>query len=331
VRCALRSVVDASPKHEARRFDHGGGRRGGGDSRRAAPPGRPAIELAWRPGIAGPVDGTAGICRVCLFRKPHPTASGKGRYEHVSSRKPKTRAVRSTRDAAGSETGTGRRRRLATTGPLAHLSEVPRQEINKLVGGAAEVRSLVHDDPIRCRNASVRRMRAYRIVPRRDRTTVLSSEPRSRPGPCLCLHDPCSARRDGQRTRGQHGSAIRSAHVRPQSTQPNVGPPRCALPGYLTQRGACWRWVQLTLVTSPRTPLGLGCPPTGAPPPPAARWSSRCVRRATRPPGQRRYFPSNGASPNRRTTSLVSPLRIRSPCHPCWVRCLPSRFRACRR
>jgi len=198
-------------------------------------PRRLAVELAWRPGIAGPVDGTAGICRVCLFRKPHPTASGKGRYEHVSSRKPKTRAVRSTRDAAGSETGTGRRRRLATTGPLAHLSEVPRQEINKLVGGAAEVRSLVHDDPIRCRNASVRRMRAYRIVPRRDRTTVLSSEPRSRPGPCLCLHDPCSARRDGQRTRGQHGSAIRIAHVRPQSTQPNVGPPRCALPGYPTR------------------------------------------------------------------------------------------------
>jgi hypothetical protein len=70
-------------------------------------------------------------------------------------------------------------------------------------------------------------MRAYRVVPRRDRKTVLSSEPRSRSGSCLCLHDPCFPRRNGQ-----HGSAIRGAHVRPQSTQPNVRPPRCALPGY---------------------------------------------------------------------------------------------------
>jgi hypothetical protein len=75
-------------------------------------------------------------------------------------------------------------------------------------------------------------MRAYRVVPRRDRKTVLSSEPRSRSGSCLCLHDPWFPRRSGQRTRRQHGSAIRGAHVRPQSTQPNVRPPRGALPGY---------------------------------------------------------------------------------------------------
>jgi hypothetical protein len=121
---------------------------------------------------------------------------------------------------------------------------VPHQEIDKLVGGAAEVRSLTHDDRIRCpdprvrtngrrhHGARVRRMRADRVVPRRDRTTVLSGEPGSRFGSCLRLHDPCFPRRNGKRTRRQHGPAIRGAHVRARSTRLNVRPPRCALPGY---------------------------------------------------------------------------------------------------
>jgi len=103
-----------------------------------------------------------------------------------------------------------------------------RQEINQLVGDAAEVRSQIHDDRIRCpvlpvrskvrtrgrrhHGARVRRMRAHRVVPRRDRTMVLSGEPRSRSGSCVRLPDPCS----------QHGPAIRGAHVRARSTQPNV-------------------------------------------------------------------------------------------------------------
>jgi len=51
------------------------------------------------------------------------------------------------------------------------------------------------------------------------------------PGWCLRLHDPCFPRRNGKRTRRQHGPAIRGAHARPRSTQPNVRPPHCALPG----------------------------------------------------------------------------------------------------
>jgi hypothetical protein len=135
--------------------------------------------------------------------------------------------------AAAGKTGIGRRRRPDHLAPGAHLSEV-RQEINQLVGGAAEVRSQIHDDRIRCpvlrvrtegrrsHGARVRRMRAHRVVPRRDRTTVLSGEPRARSGSCVRLPDPCR----------QHGPAIRGAHVRARSTQPNVTPAHGALPGY---------------------------------------------------------------------------------------------------
>jgi hypothetical protein len=138
--------------------------------------------------------------------------------------------------AAAGETGIGRRRRPGNL-LLVHLSEV-RKEINQLVGGAAEVRSQIHDDRIRCpvlrvrtngrrhHGARVRRMRAHRVVPRRDRTTVLSGEPRSRSGSCLRLPDTCR----------QHGPAIRGAHVRARSTQPNVRPAHCVLPGYPARR-----------------------------------------------------------------------------------------------
>lgn len=134
--------------------------------------------------------------------------------------------------AAAGGTGIGRRRRPVNL-LLAHPSEV-RKEIHPLVGGAAEVRSQIHDDRIRCpvlrvrtkgrrhHGARVRRVWAHRVVPRRDRTTVLSGEPRSRSGSCVRLPDPCR----------QHGPAIRGAHVRARSTQPNVTPAHCALPGY---------------------------------------------------------------------------------------------------
>jgi hypothetical protein len=139
--------------------------------------------------------------------------------------------------AAAGETNIGRRRRPGHPAPGAHLSEV-RKEIYQLVGGAAEVRSQVHDDRIPCpvsrvrtngrrhHGARLRRMRAHRVVPRRDRTTVLSGEPRSRSGSCLRLPDTCR----------QHGPAIRGAHVRAWSAQPDVTPAHGVLPGYPARR-----------------------------------------------------------------------------------------------
>jgi hypothetical protein len=165
-----------------------------------------------------------------------------------------TRVAAADASAAAGETGTGGVDFI--TWSFAHLSEVPRQEINNLVGAAAEVRSLIHDDRIRCPDPRVRtngrrrvrRMRAYRVVPRRDRKTVLWGEPRSRSGSRLRLHDPCFPRRYGKRTRGQHGPAIRGTHVRARSTEPNIDHP--AAPCSDTQQGACcWR-VQLTLTRS---------------------------------------------------------------------------------
>jgi hypothetical protein len=44
---------------------------------------------------------------------------------------------------------------------LVHLSEVPRQEINNLIGGAAEVRSLFHDDAVRSSVARIRTSRHH--------------------------------------------------------------------------------------------------------------------------------------------------------------------------
>jgi hypothetical protein len=121
-------------------------------------------------------------------------------------------------------------------------------------------------------------------------------------------------------------SAVRSMTAADQTPFPRRRPgsprfcgaharPRCARPDLMRstdhRRRLCFSPSHgrlSALVIPRRAPLGLGCPPAGVPPPPAAGWSSRCARPGGRPIGQRRYCPSSGANPSRRS-SLVSPVR----------------------
>ena len=156
------------------------------------------------------------------------------------------------------------------------------------------------DDRVRCpvagartgrhRRYGVRRMRARPVVPRCDRNAALPGEPRSRAGSQLHLRGPCFQRRNRRGTPRQHGTAIRSTHVRARQIQRKVilSSPDEAFHGAAISSGdctlPCGSWVNL-LPGFDRGPAS-GAPSTPRSPRPHHGRRPRCQLRAA-PPRQR--------------------------------------------
>jgi hypothetical protein len=150
--------------------------------------------------------------------------------------------------AAAGETGIGRRRRPGNL-LLAHLSDV-RKEINQLVGGAAEVRSQIMTTEFDVQSSGSEPMDG-------DTTAQVCGAC----GHTRLSHDAtakrfCRASRDRALDRVcvcaiRAGSTVRRSEApmygrgRPSRTSCQ---PTAPCPG--AQRGACWRWIQLTLTRS---------------------------------------------------------------------------------